>query len=163
MRPIFRVVVNHREERHVATADEADALCDELAELPVFTANAYCGQGIDPSLDIIVETGRAHLFYMDMEHKVKLGSRDDQCTERGYVSLRNDEYPDLELDQIELQRRSLITPERAIAIFRHYLKGGQPIDLVPWPAPDEAEWDGDLTPDAVPPLGESGSVQDIPF
>ena len=40
MQPIFRVVVNHREERRVATPDEADALCDELAKLPVFTANA---------------------------------------------------------------------------------------------------------------------------
>jgi hypothetical protein len=100
---------------------------------------------------------------MDMEHQVKLGSRDEQCTEPGYVSLRNDEYPDRELDQIALQRRSLISPERAIAIFRHYLKGGQAIDLVPWPAPDEAEWDGDLTPDAVPSLDDSVSDQDIPF
>lgn len=146
MQPIFRVVLNHREERRVAAADEADALCNELAKLPVFTANAYRGQGIDPSLDIIVETGRAHVFYMDMEHQVKLASRDEQCTERGIVSLRNDEYPDLELDQIELQRSSLIPPERAIAIFRHYLKAGEPIDLVPWPAPDEDYWNGDLTP-----------------
>lgn len=163
MQPIFRVVVNHREERRVTTPDEADALCDELAKLPVFTANAYSGPGIDPSLDMIVETGRAHVFYMDMEHQVKLSSRDKQCTERGIVSLRNDDYPDLELDQIELQRRSLISPERAIDIFRHYLKGGPPIDLVPWPAPDEDYWYGDLTPDSVQPLGESGSDQDIPF
>lgn len=103
------------------------------------------------------------MFYMDMKHQVKLSSRDEQCTERGIVSLRNDEYPDLELDQIELQRRSLISPERAIAIFRHCLKGGKPIGLVPWPAQDEDYWDGDLTPAAVPPPGETGSDQDIPF
>lgn len=93
---------------------------------------------------------------MDMERQVKLVSRNHDCTERGIVSLRNDEYPDLELDQIELQRRSLILPEQAIAIFRHYLKAGQPVDLVPWPSPDEQEWDGDLTPDAVQPLDETG-------
>src|SRR6516165_6376599 len=122
MQPIFRVVVNHREERRVTTADEADALCNELAKLPVFTANAYSGPGIDPSLDLIVESGRAHVFYMDMEHQVKLVSRNHNCTEREIVSLRNDDYPDLELDQIELQRRSLISPEQGIAIFRHYLK-----------------------------------------
>jgi hypothetical protein len=141
MQSALRVVVDHHDERLVNTADEADSLCSELAERPTFTASAYGGIGIDPSLNIIVETGRAHAFYMDLERDVKSCSRDERCTERGYVSLRNDAYPELELGQIELQRRSLILPERAIAIFRHYLKSGQPIDLVAWPAPDEDDWD----------------------
>jgi hypothetical protein len=166
MQPIFRVVVNYCEERRVSTALEADALCSELAKRPVFTGNAYTGQGIDPCLDIIVESERAHVFYMDIARQVKLVSRNQKCIERGTVSLSNDEYPDLNLDLIEVQRRSLISPERAIAIFRHYLKTGQPIDLVPWPSPDEAEWDGDLTPDGVQPPDETGPVvpgEEIPF
>ena len=163
MQPSFRVVIDHCIERRVSTAEEADALYNELAQRPVFTANAYSGSGIDPSLDLIVESGRAHVFYIDRERQVKRASRDHNCTERGIVSLRNDEYPDLELDQIEFQCRALISSEQAIAIFRHYLKTGEPVDLVPWPSPDEQEWDGELTPDAVKPLDEPGFDQDNPF
>ncbi len=166
MQPIFRVVVNQTAEYRVATPERADALCNELAERPVFTADAYGGQGCDPSLSIFVESGRAHAFYMDMARRVKLVSRDQTCIERGIVSLRNDAYPNLDLHLIEVQRRSLISPSRAIAILRHYLKTGEPIDLIPWPSPDESEWDGDLTPDNVQLLGETGPSfpgEEIPF
>jgi hypothetical protein len=97
---------------------------------------------------------------------VKLVSRDQTCIQRGIVSLRNDAYPDLDLDQIEVQRRSLISPDRAIAILRHYLKTGEPIDMVPWPSPDESEWDGDLTHDNVQLLNETGASfpgEEVPF
>jgi len=166
MQPIFRVVVNQTSESHVATAEKANALCNELAERSVFTATVSAGQGCDPSLSIIVESGRAHVFYLDMARQVKLVSRDQTCTARGIVSLRSDAYPELDLDQIEVQRRSLISPDRAIAILRHYLKTGDPIDMVPWPSPDECEWDGDLMPDDVQLLEESGPRfpgEEIPF
>ena len=91
MQTIYRVVVNQTAEHRVATAEEADALCNELAEHPVFTANAYTGQGCDPSFAIIVESGRAHVFYMDMTRRVKLVSRDQTCIARRTVSLRNEE------------------------------------------------------------------------
>jgi hypothetical protein len=158
--------VNQTAERQVASADEADCLCNQLAERPVFTVAVYGERGCDPSLDIIVESGRAHAFYMDMERGVKLGSRDQACTQRGIVSLRNDAYPDLDLDQVEVQYRSLISPDRAVAILRHYLKTGEPIDLVPWPSPDEAEWDGGLTSDEGQPVDEPRASlpgEEIPF
>lgn len=166
MQPTFRVVVNRTSEHRIATSGEADALCNELAELPVFLADVYTGQGCDPCLDVLVESGQAHTFYMDMARGIKLGSRDQTCTQRGIVSLRNDAYPELELDQMEVQRRSLISPDRAIAILRHYLKTGEPIDMVPWPSPDESEWDGEQTPDNVRLLAESGprfTGEEIPF
>src|SRR5262245_53625586 len=131
----FRVVVNQTAEHWVAASTEADTLCNELAHRPVFTVNVYSGQGCDPSLDIIVESGRAHVFYMNLAQQVKLVSRDETCTERRTVSLRNDDYPDLDLDLIEVQQRSLISTDRALAILRHYLQTGDPIDLVPWPSP----------------------------
>jgi hypothetical protein len=166
MQPIFRVVVNQTAEHRVTTAEEADSLCNQLAERSVFTANVYGEQPYDPSLDIIVESGRATAFYLNMERGVKLASRDQMCTERSTVSLRNDAYPDLDLDLVEVPRRSLISPDRALAILRHYLKTGEPIDLVPWPSPDELEWYGDLTPDSVQLLDETGlSIpgEEIPF
>jgi hypothetical protein len=147
MQPIFRVIVNQTAEYRVATAGEADSLCNQLAERPVFTANVHPEQGCDPCLDIVVEAGRAHAFYLDIARQLKLVSRDQTCGQRGIVSLRNDAYPGLDLDQVTVQSRSLISPDRAIAILRHYLKTGEPTDMVPWPSPDESEWDGDLIPD----------------
>jgi hypothetical protein len=163
---IFRVVVNQTTEHRVTTSDEADSLCDQLAERSVFVAHVYGEQSYDPSLDIIVESGRATAFYMNMEQGVKLASRDQMCTERDTISLRNDAYPDLVGDLIEVPRRSQISPDRALAILRHYLKSGEPIDLVPWPSPDELEWYGNLTPDSVQLLDETGPsfpAEEIPF
>ena len=166
MQPIFRVAVNQTAEYRVSATEDADSLCNQLAERSVFTANVCGEQSCDPSLDIIVESGRAHAFFLNLEGGVKLVSRDQMCGERGIVSLRNDAYPDLDLDLIEVQRRSLISTDQALAILRHYLKTGEPIDLVPWPSPDEAEWDGDLTPENVQLLDETGPsfpAEDIPF
>ncbi len=123
-------------------------------------ADVYGEHGYDPSLSIIVESERAHAFFMDMKQGVKLVSRDQACTLRRIVSLRNDAYPELELDQIEVQQRSLISPDRVLAILRHYLKTGEPIELVPWPSPDEEYWDGDLQCDE---MGPSFPGKEIPF
>lgn len=137
----FHVVVNHSVEHLVDNAKSADRLCDELAKRSVFTARASIEPERDPSMELIVESGRAYVFYLHLEDEIKLTSRDASCMRRGTVSLRNDEYPELDLDQIELQYRALIPPARAIAIFRHFLKTGIAVELVPWPADDEDEWD----------------------
>jgi hypothetical protein len=70
-------------------------------------------------------------------------SRDEACTDRGIISLRNDTYPELELDQIEVHPRDIIPPDRAVSILRHYLTTGEVVGLVPWPPDDELEWGGD--------------------
>ncbi len=80
MQPSYRVIVNRRAEFRVTTSDDANRLCRRLADLPVLTANVYC-EASDPTLDIIVKSGRAHVFYLDIERKVKLESRDATCTD----------------------------------------------------------------------------------
>jgi hypothetical protein len=80
------------------------------------------------------------------------------------MPLRNDAYPELEFDEIDdVQWRSLISPDRAIVILRQYLKTGEPTDMVPWPSPDEAEWDGDLPPDRFDDKTGPSPPVDIPF
>lgn len=157
MKPTFRVVFNRSHERRIAHPEDIDRLCADLASLPVFTADVLGERGYGgPTLDLIVESGRATVFYLDIDRGIKRISRDEACARRGSVSLRNDSYPELELDQIEVQWRDLIPPERALAILRHYLATGEVSDMVSWPSEDEDEWcDARGTPE---PLGE-----DIPF
>src|SRR5262249_19802744 len=125
MQRIFRVVVNQADERRIDRAEEVDHLCTQLAERPVFTVHVTRESGLGPSLDIFVESGRALVSYLDIERGVKLASRDENCTQKGFVSLRNDAYPGLDLDLIEVQCRDLIAPKRALTILRHYLRTGE--------------------------------------
>jgi hypothetical protein len=148
MQPTFRVVVNRTDERRIAGPEEADRLCAELARRPVFTADVLGERGYKgPTLDVIVESGRAKVFYTDMDRGIKRISRDEACDRRGSLSLRNDAYPELELDQVEVHWRDIIPLERALFILRQYLVTGEVVDLVSWPSVDEHEW-GDL---GVPP------------
>lgn len=157
MQPILRIVVNRTDERRVARPEDVDCLCSHLAELPVFTVHVADESGeIGPTLDVIVESGRALVDFLDIARGIKLASRDETCTQRGVVSLRNDAYPELKLDQIEVHCRDLISPERAISILRHYLNTGEVIDLVRWPPDDWDDW-GDR--ESVPNLPS----EDIPF
>jgi hypothetical protein len=137
MQPLFRVFVNRTEERRTASARDVDFLCSHLAGLPVFAVHVT-GEGGEQggTLDVIVESGRALVGFLDIGRGIKLSSRDETCAQRGVVSLRNDAYPALELDQIEVHRRDLISPARALSILRHYLNTGEPIDLVRWPPDD---------------------------
>jgi hypothetical protein len=154
---MFRVLVNWAEVHPVASGDDADRLCGLLAGLPAFTAHATgpAGEG-SPALDVVVESGRAAVSLLDIGRGVKLASRNPDCPSRDIVSLANDDYPELQLDQIEVERRGLIPPSGAVAILRHFLLTGEPIDLVPWP-PDD--WvDRPAAPESQPPQGE-----DIPF
>lgn len=157
MQPTFRVVVNRTDECLVARPEDVDCLCARLASLPVFTADVLGERGYSgPTLGLIVESGRALVDYLDVDRGIKLASRDEACTRRGVVSLRNDAYPELELDQVEVHYRDLIPPERALSILRHYLVTGEVLDLVSWPPDDEDEWgDNGVAPD---PPGE-----EIPF
>jgi hypothetical protein len=144
MQPSFRVVVNRTDERRVARPEEVERLCAHLAQLLVFTADVIGERGYaGPTLDLIVESGRATVFFMDMDRGIKLASRDETCMQRGVVSLRNDAYLELELDQVEVHPRDLISPGRAISILRHYLGTGEVTDLVPWPPDDWDDGAGD--------------------
>jgi hypothetical protein len=151
MQPIFRVFVNRTDERQIMCAQDIDSLCGHVAELPVFTIHVV-GEGGESgsTLDVIVESGRALVGFLDIRRGVKLASRDETCTQRAVVSLRNDDYPELQLDQIEVHQRDLISPTRAISILRHYLNTGEPIGLVRWPPDDWSEW-GDTEFVADPP------------
>jgi hypothetical protein len=150
---MFRVLVNWAEVHPVASGDEAERLCGMLAGLPAFTAHATGPAGESgPALDVIVESGSAVVDFLDIDRGVKLASRNSACSERDIVSLANDAYPELQLDQIEVERRDLISPSRAVAILRHFLLTGEPIDLVPWPP---ADWDDrPAVPESEPPQGE---------
>jgi hypothetical protein len=150
MQPTFRVVVNRTDERRIAEPADIDRLCADLAGRPVFTADVLGERGYaGPTLDLIAESGRAHVFFLDIDRGIKRVSRDETCTQRGCVSLRNDAYPDLQLDQVEVHRRDLIPPARALAILRHYLATGEVVGLVSWPSEDEDEWgDAEVTPDS---------------
>jgi hypothetical protein len=102
MRPKLRVVVNRSETHQVACAEDVDSLCNVLAGLRVFAVHVT-GEGgeLGPTLAVLVESGRALVDYRDIGRGIKLGSRDEKCTQRGIVSLRNDDFPEMELDQIE--------------------------------------------------------------
>jgi len=156
MQPIFRVIVNRTEERPITCAQDIDRLCTELAGLPVFAVHIVGAGGEEgATLDVIVESGRAVVDFLDIGRGVKLASRDMTSTGRGVMSFRNDIYPELQLDQIEVHCRDLISPTRAIWVLRHYLNTGEPIDLVRWPPDDWDEWgDSEVVPD---PPGEDVS------
>jgi hypothetical protein len=154
---MFCVIVNWAEVHLIASIDDAELLCGVLAGLPAFTAHATGPAGESgPTLDVIVESDRGLVEFLDIGRGVKLASRNPACSERGIVSLANNSYPDLQLDQIEVERRDLISPSRAVAILRHFLVTGKPIDLVPWP-PDD--WQD--RPAAPEPQTQQG--EDIPF
>jgi hypothetical protein len=154
---MFRVLVNWAEMRLIASGDDAERLCGLLAGLPAFTVHATGPAGESgPTLDVIVESDRGLVSFLDIDRGVKLASRNPACSERDIVSLANDSYPELQLDQIEVERRDLISPSRAVAILRHFLATGEPIDLVPWP-PDD--WDD--RPAAPEPQTRQG--EEIPF
>lgn len=134
---MFRVLVNWATEYSVASDDDAEQLCGVLAELPAFTAHTTGPDGErGPTPDVTVESGRGIVSFANMDRGIKLASRNSDCQARDIVSLRNDMYPALQLDQIEVERRDLIPRERAIAILRHFLTMGEPIDLVTWPPDD---------------------------
>src|ERR1700730_69283 len=149
MQPNFRVFVNRTEERAITCAQDVECLCSQLAGLSVFTVHVVSAVGEQGgTLDVIVESGRALVDFLDIGRDIKLASRDATCTQRGIVSLRNDAFRELELDQIEVRRRDLISPARALLILRHYLNTGEAIDLAPWPPDDWAESDNsELLPD----------------
>jgi hypothetical protein len=148
----FHVVVNLTHEHQIGPED-VDRLCTHLSALPVFRTVVLGERGYrGPTLDLIVESGRATVFFGDIERGIKLASQDEKCTQRGVVSLRNDAYPELELDEVEVRHRELISPARALCILRHYLTSGEVIDLVRWPPDDWDQWsDPEATPD---PPGE---------
>ncbi|MGF1580024.1 MAG: hypothetical protein ACFCD0_11745 [Gemmataceae bacterium] len=153
----FQVIVNRTNNYQIANQAEVDRLCTNLAKLPVYTVTVVGESGYrGATLDLIIESGRALVFFLDLERKIKLSSRNETCTRRGIVSLRNDAYPELELDQIEVHHRDLFSPQQAISILHHYLMTEETINLVSWPPNDWEEWgDCELKPD---PSGE-----DIPF
>ena len=154
---MLHVVVNWAEDRRIATADDVEALCKHVERLPAFVVHVTGASGEHGgTLDVIVESDRALVDYLDMDQGIKLASRNPSCTERDIVSLRNDWFPELELDQIEVEQRDLISREKAIAILRHYLTTGETIDLVAWPRDD---W-GDRPPGEPDPYHPE---DEIPF
>lgn len=154
---MFSVLVNWAEIHTIASADDADRLCDLLAGFTAFTAHAVGPTGeCGPTLDVAVVSGRGMASFLDMSRGVKLLSRDHACSDRTIVSLANDSHPGLQLDQIEGEQRDLISPSLAIAILRHFLATGEPTDLMPWPPED---WDDRPAATDVP----EQSVEEIPF
>jgi hypothetical protein len=144
-------VVNLADERRIAVPEDIDRLCADLAARPVFTADVLGERGYKgPTLDVVAESGRATVFYMDMDQGIKRGSRDEACVRRGSVNFRNDGYPELELDQVEVHLRDIIPVDRALNILRQYLTTGEVVDLVSWPSDEELEW------------GDAGGVPDPP-
>ena len=155
---MFRVLVNWAEEFPVATGGDAERLCELLAGLPAFTAHATGPAGESGStLDVVVESDRGLVSFLDIDRGVKMASRNPECSERDIVSLRNDSYPELQLDQIEAERRDLISRRWAVAILRHFLTAGEAIDLVTWP-PDD--WDDRPSADREP---ETYQSEEMPF
>jgi hypothetical protein len=161
MRPMVQVTVNQREEHRIASGADIDGLCSRLAHLPVFTLLVVTPEGENGgTLEVIVESGRASVFFAHISRRIKLGFRNKDSSSREIVSLQNDAYPELGLDQIEIERRDLVSPATAITILRHFLLTGEVIDLVPWP-PDD--WDDKrLEPEAQPPSPVLQDL-DIPF
>jgi hypothetical protein len=154
MQAIFRVFVDWEsgqdlgidglvtQELRAGCPEDIDRICNQLTRLSVFTMRVIREDvARSPQLEVLVESNRALVFFLDIEHGIKLCSRNETCTQRDIVSLRNDDYPMLADDHIEVEQRDLISKEKAIAILRHYLDTGEVIDLVPWP-PDD--WDDKL-------------------
>ena len=83
----------------------------------------------------------------------KLASRDPTCPDLALVTLRDDRYPHLQLDGIEVERRDIVSTAAALAVLRHFLTTGRPVDLVPWP-PDDWEDRLPSPPDDRPPGDE---------
>jgi hypothetical protein len=134
---MFRVLVNWAAEHRVASAEDADQLCERLAQLPAFTCHVTGPDGErGGTFDVIVESGRALVSFLDISRGVKLASRNPDCAARDIVSLQNDEFPELQLDHVEVERRDLISPAWAVAILRRFLVSGEPTDLVVWPPED---------------------------
>jgi len=104
-----------------------------------------------------VESDSRLVSFGDFDRGVKLASRNPDCSERDIVSLRNDSYPELQLDQIEAERRDLISREWVIAILRHFLTTGEAFDLVTWP-PDG--WDDRPSAEQEPEMRQG---EEIPF
>jgi hypothetical protein len=147
----FRVIVNHIEMHSVECPEDVDRICNYLAHRPVFTIRATGNDGeLGGALTVIVESGRAIVDFLDMSRGIKLASQDEACTQRGFVSLRNDAYPELELEQIEIQHRALIPPEHALSILRHDLATGEVVDLIPRPPDDWDYWCGIPEPPDAP-------------
>lgn len=135
---MYRVNVNWAKVHTIASRDDAERLCQWLADQQAFTVHVTGSAGESgPTLDVIVESNRGLVSYLDMDGEVKLASRNPQGTDRDIVSLWNPKYPELELDQIEVERRDLISPKKCLAILRHFLNTGEPVDLVPWPPEDD--------------------------
>lgn len=155
---MFRVLVNSAKEYAIASAGDAERLCVLLGELPAFTAHATGPAGPSgPTLDVVVESGRALVSFLDIERDVKMASRNTDCAARDIVSLRNDSYPELQLEQIEAERREFIAPSRALAMLRHFLTTAEAIDLVHWP-PTDGE---DIPAARAEPIARPD--EDIPF
>ncbi len=137
MQPRCCVMLSWVEEIQITNQEDVASLCARLTEIPVFWVYVSSEEKNGRrTLDVIVESGRALVSFLDLDRGIKLASQNDACYQRGTTSLRNDGYPDLQLDQIEVHYRDLISPEPAIRILRHYLLTGEPIDLVNWPPDD---------------------------
>lgn len=155
---MLRVLVNWVEVYTIASGDDAERLCRSLAALPAFTAHATGPAGeTGPTLDVFVESDRGLVEFGDIDCGVKQVSRNPDCKDRDIVSLRSGSYPELQLNQIEVERRDLISPKWAVGILRHFLTTGQAIDLVMWP-PDD--W-GDMSTAGEEPGTQQG--KGIPF
>ena len=78
----------------------------------MFAADVMTERGYEgPILEVIAESGRAVVFYMDMDLGIKQVSRDETSVQREVVSFHNDAFPELELDQVEVQLRDIIPVE----------------------------------------------------
>ena len=157
-------VVNWAEEHRITCADDVNMLLGRLAGLPAFTVHVTGQDGErGATLDVIVESDRGLVGYLDIARGIKLASRNPQCADRDTVSLANEEFPDLHLDQIEVERRDLISRDAAMSILRHYLKTGEVIDLIRWPPDDGAD---EALPEEPRPFCDRRPCppdEDIPF
>lgn len=154
MHPTSRVVLNNDQVHRVACAADVDRLCKEIAEMPVFFLRTTC-ESVEArgELTIIAESGLAAVDFLDIGRGIKLASQNEECTQRGFRSLGKDAYPGLQLGEIEIQYRGLISPVRALAILRHFLTTGEPTDMVPWPPDDWKYWCGPPRPPDPPGEG----------
>jgi hypothetical protein len=134
---MFRAVVNDCEENLIASGEDAETLCSRLNGMAAFTVHAMGPAGMrGPTLQVFVGSGRGVVSFLDLDGRIKLASRDRTCPERDTVWLRDDSYSELEWMNIEVERRDLISRERAVAILRRFLTSGEVADLVPWPPED---------------------------
>lgn len=155
---MFRVLVNWADWYSIASGEEAGRLCGLLGGLPAFMAHVVGPTGESGlTLDVIVESDRGLVAFLDIGRGIKMGSWNPGCMDREIVSLRNDAYPELGLEQVEVERRDVIPPAQAIAILRHFLTTGEVVGLVTWP---DTDWDD--RPAAAPkPMAQQG--EETPF